>query len=130
MATQIGRGTPTADININGASYRGQSNFFSIRCLTPQLESSVFSDEPNTSFEPGDITFLATFSMLLKQGAGAWLAFFPGPQKVPSTFTFATNATVGGVWSYDDVMAARPVNANATLAGTARSSGVVVVTWV
>lgn len=130
MANQIGRGTPTADINIAGTSYRGQSTFFSIRCLTPQLESSTFQDEPNTATEPGDVTFLATFAMLLKQGAGAWLSFFPGPQKVASTYTFATNATVGGTWSYDDVLAARPVNANATLAGTARSSGVVVVTWV
>lgn len=134
---QIGRNS-VADIKfgVPGAapgaevSYKGQFQFFSIRGITPQIDSSTFADEPNTAYEPGETVMIATMNGLLKKGSSAWQTFLPPPQKVSSIFQYDTSCTVSGVFNFEDNLATRGVNTNSVLAGTARGTGVITVSWV
>lgn len=139
--TQIGRATPTADIILSltgtgstatgsNVSYRAQFNFFSVRAIVPASDASTFADEPNSNTEPGELTYIVTFNGLLKHGTGAIAALHPPPQNVAGTWRMATGCDYVSNWNFDDVLAARPVNNNATFAGTARSKGAVTVSWV
>lgn len=140
MASQVGRNTP-ADILLSAAgggattSYKAQFSFFSVRMVVPQGDVSTFATEPAQALEPGEVITVVTFSGFLQTGAGALNPpLLPPPQKVTGTWQFAPSCTVAtngtsGWWNFDDTLAARPVNTNATLAGTARSSGTVIVSW-
>lgn len=151
MPNQIGRNS-VADLLIGAplaliaaaVSYKGQFQFFSIRSIVPQIDSSTFADEPRTRYEPGESVFIATMNGLLYSATGAlpiatlWL---PAPQKVPITFTYHTSCTVSvagetgtpataGSWNFEDTLATRGVNTNSVIAGTARATGLVSVNWV
>jgi hypothetical protein len=151
---QIGRNS-VGDIKLSApgaligvaVSYRAQFQFFSIRSIVPQIDSSTFADEPNTSYEPGEGVMIATMNGLLKKGTtGSAIAlpmatnWLPAPQKVAGTFQYDTSCTVGNIgadgtasagwWNFEDTLATRGVNTNSVIAGTARSCGVTNVAWV
>ena len=151
MASNIGRNS-VADVLIGAVgaliaaavSYKAQFQFFSIRSIVPQLDSSTFADEPRTAYEAGESVFIATMNGLLQSAAGALpiaSLWFPAPQRVPATVQYHTSCTVStpgdtgtpatrGWWNFEDTLATRGVNTNSVIAGTARSSGVVNVSWV
>lgn len=134
MATTIGRNS-TADIKISAAgggaqtSYRGQFREFSMRCVIPQVDTSTFASEPNTEYEAGETIFVATFAGKLQFGTGAVGAMMPPPQLCDCTWQYHTGCTVSGKFNFDDTLATRVTNVNATLAGTARGTGIIGIAW-
>lgn len=118
--------------------YAAIFQFFSIRAIIPLTDATTFIDEPGTVEEAGESVFIATMNGLLKSGAGALpiaTHWFPAPQNVKATFQYHTSYTVAtdgttGAWNFEDTLATRGTNTNSVIAGTARSTGVVAVTWV
>lgn len=138
--TQIGRNS-VGDIKfgVPGAaagsevSYRTIFQFFSIRSIVPQVDASTFASEPNTEYEPGESVMIATMNGLAKRNTGALpiaTAWLPAPQKVSSIFQYDTSCTVAGIFNFEDTLVTRGVNTNSVIAGTARSTGATVVSWV
>src|SRR6478672_4718121 len=93
---QIGRNS-VADIKLSApgaliaaaVSYKAQFQFFSIRSIVPQIDSSTFATEPNTAYEPGEGVMIFTLNGLLKKGtSGTNIAlpiatnWLPAPQQI------------------------------------------------